>query len=72
MENVPRGTNLKEMKNIFDLSKNGAKKIYIDGTLHPIKVGMREISLQNGKKVCVYDTTGAYTDDNYQIDTVQP
>ena len=56
------------MKNIFDLSKNGAKKIYIDGTLHPIKVGMREISLQNGKKVCVYDTTGAYTDDNYQID----
>ena len=56
------------VKNIFDLSKNGAKKIYIDGTLHPIKVGMREISLQNGKKVCVYDTTGAYTDDNYQID----
>lgn len=39
------------MENIFDLSKNGAKKVYIDGELFPIRVGMREISLQNGEKV---------------------
>ena len=37
------------MENIFDLSKNGAKKVYIDGELFPIRVGMREISLQNGE-----------------------
>lgn len=45
------------MENIFDLSKNGAKKVYIDGELFPIRVGMREISLQNGEKVLVYDTS---------------
>ena len=41
---------MKRMENIFDLSKNGAKKVYIDGELFPIRVGMREISLQNGEK----------------------
>ena len=50
--------NMKRMENIFDLSKNGAKKVYIDGELFPIRVGMREISLQNGEKVLVYDTSG--------------
>ena len=56
------------MENIFDLSKNGAKKVYIDGELFPIRVGMREISLQNGEKVLVYDTSGPYTEENHTID----
>lgn len=51
------------MENIFDLSKNGAKKVYIDGELFPIRVGMREISLQNGEKVLIYDTSGPYTEE---------
>jgi len=55
-----------------------SKKIYVDGTIHPIKVAMREIYLQdtqhsNGTTehnlpITVYDTSGAYTDDNFQID----
>ena len=59
---------MKRMENIFDLSKNGAKKVYIDGELFPIRVGMREISLQNGEKVLVYDTSGPYTEENHTID----
>ena len=57
------------MKNIFDLSKNNSKKIYIEGKMFPIKVGMREISLQTGESVYVYDTTGAYTDPDHKINT---
>ncbi|MBS1651045.1 MAG: phosphomethylpyrimidine synthase ThiC [Bacteroidetes bacterium] len=57
---------------------SGSKKIYVDGKLHPIKVGMREISLNetklhNGKveknnPVTVYDTGGLFTDDNAVVD----
>ena len=56
-------------KNIFDLSSNNAEKIYIKGKLHPIRVGMRQVTLQNGTKVILYDTTGVYTDNGYKIDT---
>ena len=58
-----------------------SEKIYIDGTLFPIKVGMRKINLtptvkiENGEKkitqnapVVVYDTSGAYTDKNIKTD----
>lgn len=55
------------MKNIFNIAPYNAKKIYINGKLHPIRVGMRQISLQNGSKVITYDTTGCYTDDEYKI-----
>ncbi|HEV7378333.1 MAG TPA: phosphomethylpyrimidine synthase ThiC, partial [Dyadobacter sp.] len=55
-------------------------KIYVKGTLHPIEVAMREISLNNTKiygrtglteanaPVTVYDTSGPYTDPNIEID----
>ena len=55
--------------NIFDLSSNNAEKIYIKGKLHPIRVGMRQVTLQNGTQVILYDTTGVYTDNGYKIDT---
>jgi len=55
-----------------------SKKVYIDGKLHPIKVAMREITLSstkltNGKieinpPITIYDTSGAYTDENIEID----
>lgn len=58
-----------------------SEKIVIPGTLHPIQVAMRRIHLtdsiheENGKKVrhsngsiCVYDTSGPYTDPNADID----
>lgn len=53
---------------IFDLEKEGAKKIYIDGEIHPIKVGMKSVSLQNGGEVVIYDTTGSYTEKGYNVD----
>ncbi|HEX4887586.1 MAG TPA: phosphomethylpyrimidine synthase ThiC [Luteibaculaceae bacterium] len=56
-----------------------SKKIFVPGKLHPIQVAMREIELSdtvdkfNGKveknpSVTVYDTSGPYTDPNFQID----
>ncbi len=57
-----------------------SKKIYVKGEIHDIEVAMREISLDptydnNTKKkiednhaVTVYDTSGAYTDPNIEID----
>lgn len=60
---------------------SGSKKIYVLGTLYPIKVAMREITLQDtviktGKEVrkiknpsiTVYDTSGPYTDSSVNID----
>ncbi|MNU62905.1 Phosphomethylpyrimidine synthase [compost metagenome] len=57
---------------------SGSKKVYVSGTIHDIKVAMREITLTptkhaNGRleenaPVTVYDTGGAYTDDNVVID----
>lgn len=59
-------------------SFSNSKKVYIDGKLHPIKVAMREITLSptklsNGKieinpAITIYDTSGAYTDENIEID----
>jgi phosphomethylpyrimidine synthase len=55
-----------------------SKKIYVEGTIHPINVAMREIHLSptkltNGKieenpPVTIYDTSGPYTDENSEID----
>lgn len=52
---------------IFNIAKESAEKIYIDGEIHPIKVGMKNISLQNGENIIIYDTTGAYTDKNHSV-----
>ncbi|MFV5694573.1 hypothetical protein ACM55G_03915 [Flavobacterium sp. LB3P122] len=53
-------------------------KIYVDGTIHPIKVAMREIALADTKMsngrieknppVTVYDTSSPFTDPNIEID----
>jgi len=69
---------------ITDININAypnSEKIYVDGTIFPIKVGMRKINLtptvkiENGEKVfypnnpvVVNDTSGVYTDPTYQID----
>lgn len=56
----------------------GSRKIYANGKIHDIKVGMREIILSdtldsNGNReinepVTVYDTSGLYTDPDYSVD----
>ena len=55
-----------------------SKKIFVPGTLFPIQVAMRQISLSptklsNGQveinpPITIYDTSGPYTDENFQID----
>ncbi len=54
-----------------------SKKIHVEGKLFPIRVAMREITLHDTKlsagkteenpPVTVYDTSGAYTDENVDI-----
>ncbi len=56
-------------KTLFDLSKNNAEKVYVDGKLHNIKVGMRKINLTHSDSITVYDTTGVYSETDYKIDT---
>lgn len=70
------------LKNVADQSFPNSKKVYVPGQLHNIRVGMREITLSDtllsGDKnnpsfeknppLCVYDTSGCYTDDNVDID----
>lgn len=56
----------------------GSKKVFVNGSIHNIKVAMREIELSdtklNGKSVqinppiTVYDTSGPYTDPKISID----
>src|SRR4030095_10716952 len=57
-----------------------SKKIYVKGTLHDVKVAMREIEtsdeyeVKNGSykkekaKITVYDTSGPYTDPEKNVD----
>ncbi len=74
------------LKNVSDQSFPNSKKVYVDGEIHDIKVGMREITLSDtlissGKgsdkenpvyeknpPLCVYDTSGFYTDENVEVD----
>jgi phosphomethylpyrimidine synthase len=65
--------NNQDICNAFDASE----KVYVEGKIHPIKVGMRKVSLtdtiidgkaeKNGD-VLLYDTSGFYTDPNVKID----
>lgn len=57
-----------------------SEKIYVDGSIHPIKVAMRKVTLtdtrmhgKNGESipnapVVIYDTSGAFSDPNIDID----
>ncbi|MCT4615627.1 MAG: phosphomethylpyrimidine synthase ThiC [Marinifilaceae bacterium] len=66
------------MKEITTGNFPNSKKIYIKGNIHNIKVAMREISLSDTKDregnlisnpaITVYDTSGPYTDTNYEVD----
>ncbi|MBU2923747.1 phosphomethylpyrimidine synthase ThiC [Colwellia sp. C2M11] len=70
------------MKNVSDQSFPNSKKVYVQGKIHDIKVAMREITLtdtlvsgdkdkpvyEKNEPLCVYDTSGFYTDENVNID----
>jgi len=70
------------LKNVSDQSFPNSNKIYVPGKIHDIKVGMREITLsdtlvsgskdnpvyEKNEPLCVYDTSGFYTDNEVEID----
>jgi phosphomethylpyrimidine synthase len=70
------------LKNVSDQSFPNSKKVYVQGKIHDIKVGMREITLsdtllagnkdqptyEKNEPLCVYDTSGFYTDENVEVD----
>ena len=70
------------LKNVADQSFPNSRKIYVPGKIHDIRVGMREITLSDtliggGKDnptyeknppLCVYDTSGFYTDDSVDVE----
>jgi phosphomethylpyrimidine synthase len=72
----------KFLENVADQTFPNSKKVYVSGQIHDIRVGMREITLSdtliNGNKdnpsyeqnqpLCVYDTSGFYTDKAVDID----
>ena len=70
------------LNNVSDQSFPNSKKVYVQGEIHDIQVGMREITLsdtlvsgskdkpvyEKNEPLCVYDTSGFYTDENVDID----
>jgi len=74
------------LQNVSDQSFPNSKKVYVEGKLNDIKVGMREITLsdtlispgnggskdkpvyEKNEPLCVYDTSGFYTDESVEID----
>lgn len=70
-----------KIENIDVSSYPGSEKIYFDGQLHGVKVGMRKIhqhptvKIEEGKRVeypnedvVVYDTSGVFTDPEVEVD----
>ena len=54
-----------------------SKKVYVDGKIHDIKVAMREVETDDllsdapdadRFKITLYDTSGPYTDPDFDID----
>ncbi|NVK26341.1 MAG: phosphomethylpyrimidine synthase ThiC [Gammaproteobacteria bacterium] len=70
------------LKNCSNQNFPNSKKVYVEGTLHGVKVGMREISLADSlvggdeknpilepnEPIRVYDTSGPYTEEGLDID----
>ncbi len=57
----------KMKKKLFDYAADSARRVYIDGA-NGVRVGMKEVELQNGETVVLYDTAGIYADPGYEID----
>jgi phosphomethylpyrimidine synthase len=54
-------------KRLFDYARDNARRIYIEGA-NGVRVGAKEVELQNGETFVMYDTAGIYADPDYGID----
>ena len=69
---------ISQLNDIFGKPFPNSRKVYVEGKLHNIKVGMREVilsdtNLSNGsteqnQPVTVYDTSGFFTDPQFHVD----
>ena len=69
---------LSTSKEIYGKQFPNSQKIYVEGNLHPIKVGMRQIllsdtvnsdgTIEKNIPITVYDTSGPFTDSEIQLD----
>lgn len=70
-----------KIENIDVHSYPGSEKVYMNGSIHPVRVAMRKVNLtptvkisgdekitSQNEPVYVYDTSGVYTDPNVTID----
>ena len=70
-----------KIENIGVHSYPGSEKVYMNGSIHPVRVAMRKVNLtptvkvsgdekitRQNEPVYVYDTSGVYTDPNVKID----
>ena len=70
-----------KIENIDVHSYPGSEKVYMNGSIHPVRVAMRKVNLtptvkvsgdekitRQNEPVYVYDTSGVYTDPNVKID----
>ncbi|MER5171311.1 phosphomethylpyrimidine synthase ThiC [Thioclava kandeliae] len=46
----------------------GSRKVHKEGNIHALRVPMREIEISNEEALCVYDSSGPYTDPAARID----
>jgi phosphomethylpyrimidine synthase len=51
-----------------DIAMTNALKVYLRGTRADLRVPMREVPLSDGGAVVLYDTSGPYTDPDYDAD----
>ncbi|MBL8442603.1 MAG: phosphomethylpyrimidine synthase ThiC [Zoogloeaceae bacterium] len=61
-------TELEQLLSLTRLPFPASRKIHVPGELPGVNVAMREITLTNGERVVVYDTSGPYTDPAASID----
>lgn len=70
-----------KIENIDVHSYPGSEKVYMEGSIHPVRVAMRKVNLtptvtvagdekitRDNAPVYVYDTSGVYTDPDVKID----
>lgn len=54
------------MKKLFNHPDSGSAKIYKKSKIYGVEIGLRMVSLQNGGKIELYDTSGPYGDADYK------
>lgn len=55
-------------KKLFHNPQHNTSKHYVNGEIHPIKIGMKRLNLTNKEHLIMYDTCGVYGDKTYKAE----